>query len=67
MGGGASVPEDMKQKIHTAFGLSSDADWATATDLKTEKELRDELSRLRNATSGSAEKKTYVKKKIPPK
>lgn len=48
MGGGASVPEDMKQKIHTAFGLSSDADWATATDLKTEKELRDELSRLRN-------------------
>ncbi|KAJ1454783.1 kinase-like domain-containing protein [Pelagophyceae sp. CCMP2097] len=42
MGGGASVPAEMKQKIHTAFQIDAKDGWGQAKDLLTETQLRDE-------------------------
>ena len=46
MGGGASVPAEMKQKIHTAFEISTGDEWAQCSNM-SEQELRDEIKRLR--------------------
>ncbi|KAH8048389.1 cGMP-dependent protein kinase [Aureococcus anophagefferens] len=48
MGGGASVPAEMKQKIHSAFEIHTGDEWSSCANM-SEQELRDEIKRLRQA------------------
>ena len=77
MGGGVSIPAEMKPIIHTQFDIKPTEDWKNGTDLETVDELRAELVRLRGlalcSVNAKNEKKrvkdaidvtTYVKKNI---
>ena len=51
MGGGVSVPAEMKPMIHTQFDIQATEDWKNGRDLESIDELRAELVRLRHVST----------------